>query len=109
MLAVALARHCKVNPRQTAWYVKAQPTFSDALAALRYQLWQLPTFHVSHFNQLIAKLPAAVFNRFADALCYSTKWPKSSLANRNVGADLNRRCRQVQVFLGIGQIFPITR
>ncbi len=72
VLAPALARHGKVLTRQTAWYVKPPSTFSDALAAVRYQLWRLPTFHVSRFNQLIAKLPVAVFNRFADARCYST-------------------------------------
>jgi len=66
LLAHALARRRKVLPRQTAWYAKSQPTFSDALAAVRYELWRLPTFHVSRFNRLIAKLPAAVFRRFAD-------------------------------------------
>lgn len=58
--------------RFAAWYVKPQPTFNDALAAVRYQLWRLPTFHVSRFNQLITKLPTAVFKYFADVLCYST-------------------------------------
>jgi hypothetical protein len=72
VLAHALARRRKVLTRQTAWYAKAQPTFSDALAAVRHELWRLPAFHVSRINQLIAKLPAAIFNRFADALCYST-------------------------------------
>jgi hypothetical protein len=72
VLAHALARRRKVLTRQTAWYAKTQPTFSDALAAVRHELWRLPAFHVSCFNRLIAKLPAAIFNRFADALCYST-------------------------------------
>jgi DDE superfamily endonuclease len=72
ILAQSLARRGRVLARQTAWYAKPQPTFSDALAAVRYELWRLPAFHVSHFNRLIAKLPAAIFNRFADALCYST-------------------------------------
>lgn len=61
LLARALAQRGKVLTRQAAWYVKPQPTFSDALAAVRYRLWRLPTFHVSRFNQLITKLPTAVF------------------------------------------------
>lgn len=72
LLAHRLAQRNKVLPRQTAWYAKPHPTFSDALAAVRYQLWRLPSFHVSRFNQLIAKLPVAIFNRFAAAFCYST-------------------------------------
>ncbi len=59
LLAHTLARRRKVVARQTAWYAKAHPTFSDALAAVRHELWRLPDFHVSRFNRLIAKLPAA--------------------------------------------------
>jgi hypothetical protein len=72
LLAHTLTRRRQVVARQTAWYAKPQPTFSDALAAVRRELWRLPAFHVSRFNRLITKLPAAIFNRFADALCYST-------------------------------------
>ena len=57
--------------RTAAWYPKPRPTFSDALAAVRYQLWRHPTFHISRFNRHIAKLPAIIFNCFAFALCYS--------------------------------------
>jgi hypothetical protein len=72
LLAHGLARRGKVLARQSAWYAKPQPTFGDALAAVRYELWRQPTFHVSRLNRHIAKLPQAIFNRFADALCYST-------------------------------------
>jgi hypothetical protein len=72
VLAHTLARRRKVLARQTAWYAKAHPTFSDALAAVRHELWRLPAFHVSRFNRLITKLPPAIFNRFDDALCYAT-------------------------------------
>ncbi len=47
-------------------------TFSDAFAAVRYELWHCPTFHTSQANRDIAKLPTAVLNRFAFALCYAT-------------------------------------
>jgi DDE superfamily endonuclease len=57
--------------RTAAWYAKPRLTFSDAIATVRYELWRLPTFHISRLNRYIAKLPAAIFNHFAFALCYS--------------------------------------
>jgi hypothetical protein len=71
VLAHHLARRGKVIARQTAWYDKPLPTFSDAIAAVRYELWRHPDFHMSRLNRHIAKLPTAVFNRFADVLCYA--------------------------------------
>jgi len=46
---VTLLAHCstrrgKLPIRQTAWYDKPLPTFSDALAIVRYQLWQAMIF-----------------------------------------------------------------
>ncbi len=72
VLAHGLSKSGKLLPRQTAWYTKPFPTFSDALAAVRHALWREPTFHISHINQHIAEIPDAVFNRFVQALCYST-------------------------------------
>jgi hypothetical protein len=72
LLAHRLARRGKVIARRAAWYAKPLPTFSDALAAVRFELWRQPSFHVSHLNRHIAKLPKALFSRFAEALCYST-------------------------------------
>lgn len=71
LLAHRLAQRGQVLTRQTAWYSKPLPTFSDALAAVRHELWRQPTFHISPLNRHIAKLPSAVFNRFADVLCYA--------------------------------------
>ena len=72
VLAQRLALRGKVIVRQTAWYAKPLPTFTDAIAAVRFHLWRSPCFHTSCFNQHIAKLPDAVFNAFASALCYSS-------------------------------------
>ncbi len=72
VLAHRLAQRGKVLARQTAWYAKPRSTFSDALAAVRYELWRCLTFHTSQPNRDTAKLPATVLNRFAFALCYST-------------------------------------
>jgi len=71
LLAQRLAQKGKVLTRRTAWYDKPLPTFSDALAAVRYDLWRHPIFCMSTFHQQIAKLPAKLFNRFAEVLCYT--------------------------------------
>jgi hypothetical protein len=65
VLAQRLAQRSPVLPRQTAWYAKPRPTFSDALAAVRMELWRQPTFQMSMNNKHIAKLPNAIFKRFA--------------------------------------------
>lgn len=57
---LALADHRKVFARRAAWYAKPLPTFSDAIAAVRHELWRCPTLHTSRFNQHIAKLPVAI-------------------------------------------------
>ena len=72
VLAHRLAQRAKILTRQTAWYAKPRPTFSDALAAVRSELWRCPTFQTSRANRDIAKLPITVLQRFAFALCYST-------------------------------------
>lgn len=72
VLAQRLAQRGKVLVRETAWYAKPRPTFSDALAAVRLELWRQPTFQMSKNNQDIAKLPLAIFKRFAQGLCYAS-------------------------------------
>lgn len=72
VLAHTMAQRGKLLARQTAWYSKPCPTFSDALAAVRCELWRCPTFQTSKANRDIAKLPSAVFKRFAHALAYAT-------------------------------------
>ena len=57
--------------RQTAWYSKAWPTFSDALAVVRHQLWQSMAFHTSPSDMDVAKVPRTLLNRLAEALCYA--------------------------------------
>jgi hypothetical protein len=69
---LALAHHGILPVRRAAWYDKPLPTFSDAIAVVRHELWRCPTFYISHANDHIAKLPDAIFSRFADALCYSS-------------------------------------
>lgn len=72
VLAPRLAQRGKVLARETAWYAKPRPTFSDALAAVRLELWRQPNFQMSKNNRDIAKLPNAIFKRFAQALGYAS-------------------------------------
>jgi len=65
------AKRRKLPIRQAAWYHKPQPTFSDALALARWQIWQHECFPsvVSPSDNL--KLSAAIQNRLLSALCYT--------------------------------------
>jgi DDE superfamily endonuclease len=57
--------------RSTAWYRKTRPTFSDALALVRRQLWDHLHFSMSQQETDMIKIPRAVFERFIDAVCYA--------------------------------------
>src|SRR4051812_4361491 len=46
-----------VRPRSAAWYPKPRPTFSDALAAVRYRLWTSTTFSTSRSRGEVAEIP----------------------------------------------------
>jgi DDE superfamily endonuclease len=66
-------RYCgkqEVSVRQAAWYVKRLPTFSDALAAVRRQLWREVGFRTSHSETESVKVDRALLERLTDALCY---------------------------------------
>jgi hypothetical protein len=56
---------------QTAWYRKATPTFSDALALVRRRLWTQITFPTSPYQADGEKVPRALLNHLADLLCYA--------------------------------------
>lgn len=58
--------------RSTAWYRKTRPTFSDAMALVRRQLWDHLHFSMSQQETDMIKIPRALFERFLDAVCYAT-------------------------------------
>ena len=59
--------------RQASWYVKERPTFSDAIAGVRYYLWQATqTFCMSPPEADSIKIPQAFVNRLLDSMCYAT-------------------------------------
>jgi DDE superfamily endonuclease len=57
--------------RNTAWYRKARPTFSDAIALVRRHIWDHLHFSLSHQETDMIKIPRALFERFTEALCYA--------------------------------------
>jgi hypothetical protein len=58
--------------RQSAWYAKSQPTFADALAWVRNELWQAqPTFPMSMSEPDMVKIPRTYLNALLDTACYA--------------------------------------
>jgi hypothetical protein len=57
--------------RQAAWYVKEQPTFSDALASVRRELWNHVLFCTLSPKTEGRKLQEYLLQRFAETLCYA--------------------------------------
>jgi hypothetical protein len=71
LLAHPLASRDQLPIRWAAWYTKQWPTFSDALAAVRYQLWHHQDFHLSLSDADVVKIPRPLLKRFIDTLCYA--------------------------------------
>jgi hypothetical protein len=59
--------------RQAAWYHKRHPTFADALALVRKELWaqEQQTFYGSPSSTDTVKVPRAFVERPTDAVCYA--------------------------------------
>jgi hypothetical protein len=58
--------------RRAAWYDKSRPTFTDALALVRKELWaQEETFRGSLSDSDTVKVPRAYMERLTDAVCYA--------------------------------------
>jgi hypothetical protein len=59
--------------RQAGWYQKAHPSFADALALVRKELWaqEEQTFYGSPAQTDTIKVPRAYVERLTDAVCYA--------------------------------------
>jgi hypothetical protein len=57
--------------RQAAWYAKELPTFADARAAVRRDLWQYHLFRLSAAEGDVVKLPRLVLDHLTETLCYA--------------------------------------
>ncbi len=64
-----LAARGLVLPRRAAWYAKPAVTFSDALAAIRRQLWIAQAFPTSAPDRNMATIPRALLNSLTEAAC----------------------------------------
>lgn len=71
LLAHRLQTQQCVAVRTSAWYAKRQPTFSDALALVRSQLWRQRSFSLSVETTEVVKVPAALLEQLTEALCYA--------------------------------------
>jgi DDE superfamily endonuclease len=73
-LVTLLAHRQMADPagavRQAAWYRKDRPTFADALALVRRQLWRHQAFHTSPCACEVVKVPRGVVDRLTETLCY---------------------------------------
>lgn len=58
-----------VRPHPAAWYNKRQPTFSDAIAAVRRVLWSPQDLAMSRPDTEGVIIPIALLNRFVETLC----------------------------------------
>jgi hypothetical protein len=58
--------------RRAAWYDKSRPTFTDALALVRKELWaQEQTFRGSLSDSETVKVPRAFIERLTEVVCYA--------------------------------------
>lgn len=63
-----LSKKEKLLTQKTAWYEKKLPTFADALAAVRGQLWTNHPFYMSTQNVQMCKIPASWLAFLTDRL-----------------------------------------
>lgn len=66
-----LARYRAIGPKTTAWYPKACLTFSDALAAVRREIWNHRIFSMSRFPDDAIKIPRLAWDRIVNAVAYA--------------------------------------
>jgi hypothetical protein len=71
LLAQVLLQSNARSVRTAAWYAKVRPTFSDALAVVRRELWSSCHFTMSASHTEMVKIPRSVFERLTDTVCYA--------------------------------------
>jgi hypothetical protein len=68
LIFVQHARHHSIRPRCTRWYAKTEPTFSDAIAAVRRLLWSETIFETPSQHEAFEKLPRQLRRILLDRL-----------------------------------------
>jgi DDE superfamily endonuclease len=66
-----LAKSRNFKPRTTAWYPKAVLTFSDAIAAVRREIWHNQISFMSRPSRDSMKIPRHIWNRMENALAHA--------------------------------------
>lgn len=73
-LVTLLAHHLSDgNPpvQQTAWYIKPQPTFSDAIALVRHHLWTTMKYVNSPVESRFRLIPDSILPGLVETICYA--------------------------------------
>jgi hypothetical protein len=71
LLAARLDNQTRLRVSASAWYHKRRPTFADTLAAVRREIWSEQGFIVSRHSAEATKLPPALHDGIAYALCHA--------------------------------------
>jgi DDE superfamily endonuclease len=66
-----LAKSRKFKPRTAAWYPKAVLTFSDAIAAVRREIWTHQISFMSRPSRDSIEIPRHIWSRVTNALAYA--------------------------------------
>ena len=72
LLASRLAEKKSFPIRSTAWYLKHEPTFADAIAMVRKYLWTNMKLVNSPVDMGIVVFPQSFLNGLVDTVCYAT-------------------------------------
>nr|MDQ2897765.1 hypothetical protein [Actinomycetota bacterium] len=70
LLAHPQLREASGPIRQAAWYRKRAPTFADAFALVRREIWVHETFRLSSEEAEMVQVPRVLLERFTETLCY---------------------------------------
>jgi hypothetical protein len=71
LFAHDLAKSRKLKIRTAAWYPKALPTFSDAIAAVRREIWAHQISFMSRPRRDRIEIPQHIWQRIQNALAYA--------------------------------------
>jgi hypothetical protein len=71
LLAARLSKRTRLAVSDAAWYRKQQPTFADALAAVRREIWDAQGFSMSRHRPDSQKLSKALREGITYALCHA--------------------------------------
>jgi hypothetical protein len=71
LCAHELSKSRKLKPRTAAWYPKAVLTFSDAIAAVRREIWAHQISFMSRPRRDSIEIPSHIWQRMENALAYA--------------------------------------